>query len=404
VSMRVIAVANQKGGVGKTTTVVNVAAALADQGRRVILMDFDPQAHLTTYVGTDPTAVERSSHDVLTGGASLGESLLGIREGISLLPASLDLAAAEQELVAVVGRETVLRDALAAFTEPYDYVFIDCPPSLGLLTLNALSAAREVFIPLQPHFLSLQGLSQLLESVMLVNQRINRDLKVTGLLFCMYDSRTSLSGEIVRDVEAFFAGQREAEVPWRDIRIFETRIRGNIKLAESPSYASTIFEYAPGCNGALDYASLAGEIEAMCGRGEAVAGQAEAAEKAGGASAALGRPSEPAMNEAEPEHGDAAVEATAACEPSAVEACEPCPAEAGATASDVAGGQAMEPVSEAAAGDSAGLGASEGLAEPPVGGSFAEAPSVMEGRDPVLRRGDEGGRRAMGTEPNGQGI
>ena len=297
-SMRVIAVANQKGGVGKTTTVVNVAAALADRGRKVILMDLDPQAHLTTYLGANPTTVERSSHDVLVHGVTLDEALLRVRKNISLLPASLDLAAAEQELVAVVGRETMLRDALARFAEPYDYVFIDCPPSLGLLTLNALCAAREMFIPLQPHFLSLQGLSQLLESVSVVNQRINRELKVTGLLFCMYDSRTSLSAEIVADVEAFFAQQHQTEVPWRHIRIFQTRIRGNIKLAESPSYASTIFEYAPGCNGALDYASLAEEIEAMRPGGQVEPAGARADTDQRASADADQRPSNPSVVQA----------------------------------------------------------------------------------------------------------
>jgi chromosome partitioning protein len=261
--MRIIAVTNQKGGVGKTTSVVNLAGALAERGKKIILMDLDPQAHLTTYMGANPADLKFTSYDVLHQRVSLGEALLDIRETMQLLGAGLDLAAAEQELVSVVGRETILRDAIAEYEGEYDYLFMDCPPSMGLLTLNALSAVKEVFIPLQPHFLSLQGLSQLLESLLLVHKRINRELQVTGLLFCMYDGRTSLSGEIVGDIEAFFSREQSADCPWRDIRIFNTRIRGNIKLAESPSYGQTIYEYAPHCHGAEDYSALADEVEAM---------------------------------------------------------------------------------------------------------------------------------------------
>ena len=265
--MRIIAIANQKGGVGKTTTVVNLAAALAELNQRIILIDLDPQAHLTTYFGVDATGVEYSSYHVLTQATPLAHALLSVRERIKLLPAQLDLAAAEQELVAMVGRETILRDAIRAFKDHYDYIFFDCPPSLGLLTLNALSSAKEVFIPLQPHFLSLQGLSQLLESLLLVHKRINPDLRVTGLLFCMYDSRTSLSSEIINDIRMFFSQKQPPDCPWSDIRLFKTRIRGNIKLAESPSYGKTILEYASTCHGAEDYIALAKEVEEMVPKG-----------------------------------------------------------------------------------------------------------------------------------------
>lgn len=261
--MRIIAIANQKGGVGKTTTTVNLAAALAAQGKRVILMDLDPQAHLTTFFGLDPRGIEKSCYELLTQSMSLQQCLISVRENIELLASGIDLAAVEQELVSVIGRETILRDAIRDYNKSVDYIFIDCPPSLGLLTLNAFAAAQEGFIPLQPHFLSLQGLSQLLEMLSLVHQRINPELKVSGLLFCMYDSRTSLSTEIVGDIETFFDQQRDCDVPWKDITLFKTRIRRNVKLAESPSHGKTIFEYEPNCNGSRDYMELAKEVIEM---------------------------------------------------------------------------------------------------------------------------------------------
>ena len=261
--MRIIAIANQKGGVGKTTTTVNLAAALASQGKRIILMDLDPQAHLTTFFGIDPQTIEYSCYELLTQSLGLKKCLIPIRDHMQLLASGIDLAAAEQELVSVVGRETILRDAIGDYDQPVDYIFIDCPPSLGLLTLNAFCAAKETFIPLQPHFLSLQGLSQLLEMLALVHRRVNPQLKVSGLLFCMYDARTSLSGEIVGDIEAFFKEHHDSDEPWSDIRLFNTRIRRNVKLAESPSHGKTILEYEPNCHGAQDYLSLAEEVLAM---------------------------------------------------------------------------------------------------------------------------------------------
>jgi len=263
--MRIIALTNQKGGVGKTTTTVNLAGNLAARGKKVLLIDLDPQAHLTTFLGVDPVGVTHSSYTVLVQSEPVTQAALPVRDNLKLLAAELNLAAAEQELVAVVGRETRLREALETYEkdQPCDYVLIDCPPSLGLLTLNALGASREVFIPIQPHFLSLQGLSQLLETLLLVQKRINPELKVSGLLFCMFDSRTTLTTEIVRDIEEFFTKQRGHDSPWRKIRIFDTRIRRNVKLAESPSHGQTIFEYEPGCHGALDYNALADEVESM---------------------------------------------------------------------------------------------------------------------------------------------
>ncbi len=266
--VRIIAFVNQKGGVGKTTTTVNLAAKLAERGRKVVLIDLDPQAHLTTFLGIPPDSIKRSSYSVLLREESLEEALIPVRDNMKLLASELNLAAAEQELVSVMGRETRLRDAISQYSYKCDYVFIDCPPSLGLLTLNALGAAREIIIPLQAHFLSLQGLSQLLETLLLVQSRINPELKVSGLVFCMFDSRTTLSGEIVRDIGEFFDRQREQDTCWRDIQIFQTRIRRNVKLAESPSYGRTIFEYERNCHGAWDYNALADEVEEMVAGGD----------------------------------------------------------------------------------------------------------------------------------------
>ena len=261
--MRIIAVTNQKGGVGKTTTTANLAAALANNGRKVVLIDLDPQAHLTTFLGVSPFEVPLSSYELLCQNKKLSECLIDIKDGMRLLSSGINLTAAEQELVSVVGRETILRDAITDYQQECDYVLIDCPPSLGMLTLNALGAAKEIFIPMQPHFLSLQGLSQLLESVTLVQQRINRGLSVSGLLFCMFDSRLSLSNEVVREIQEFVTQHRNLECPWKNIRIFDTRIRRNVKLAESPSYGQTIFEYENSSNGADDYRSLAAEVILM---------------------------------------------------------------------------------------------------------------------------------------------
>ncbi|MHC4631834.1 MAG: ParA family protein, partial [Planctomycetota bacterium] len=186
--MRTIAVLNQKGGVGKTTTVVNTAAALAAAGSTVVVIDFDPQAHLTIHLGLEPQVIESGSYRVLTQSAKFEKEILLVRPNLWLLPANINLVGAESELVSVVGRETILREALQTAEDKFDYCLIDCGPSLGLLTLNALAAAQEVLIPLQPHFLALRGFGKLLQTIELVNKRINPNLKVNGILLCMFDS------------------------------------------------------------------------------------------------------------------------------------------------------------------------------------------------------------------------
>jgi len=250
-------VLNQKGGVGKTTTVANVGAALASNGLKVLLIDLDPQSHLTIHLGVDADSGGSGTYEVLTKSADLSESVIKVRSNLWLLGADINLVGAESELVSVVGRETILREAIESAEADYDYLLIDCPPSLGLLTLNALAAAREVFIPIQPHFLALQGFGKLLQTITLVSRRINPGLKVTAILFCMFDSRTSLSFEVKADIEKFLAGARDAANPWSEARLVPVHVRRNIKLAEAPSYGKTIFEYESNCHGSDDYKSVA---------------------------------------------------------------------------------------------------------------------------------------------------
>ncbi|MCP4607890.1 MAG: AAA family ATPase [Planctomycetes bacterium] len=261
--MRTIAVLNQKGGVGKTTTAVNIAAALAAAGSKVVVIDLDPQAHMTIHLGLEPQAIEAGSYKVLVQSAGFEEQLMLVRPNLWILPANIDLVGAESELVSVVGREIILREALAASGDKFDYCLIDCAPSLGLLTLNALAAAREVLIPLQPHFLALQGFGKLLQTIELVNKRINPDLKVKGILLCMFDTRASLPNEVRADIQQFLENARGTDSAWSQARIIPTFIRRNIKLAEAPSYGKTIFEYEPDCNGARDYRNVAQCVHAQ---------------------------------------------------------------------------------------------------------------------------------------------
>jgi chromosome partitioning protein len=255
--LRTIAVLNQKGGVGKTTTVVNVAAALAAAGRRVIVIDLDPQAHLTIHLGVEPQAIGSSAYEVLTQSADFLQSLMLVRPNLWLLAANINLVGAETELVSVVGREIILREAMQGCQDQFDFCLIDCAPSLGLLSLNALATAQEVLIPLQPHFLALQGFGKLLQTVDLVNKRINPRLRVTGVLLCMHDTRASLPNEVRADIKRFLNSARGSNNAWSQAELLPTFIRRNIKLAEAPSYGRTIFEYDPDCNGAEDYARVA---------------------------------------------------------------------------------------------------------------------------------------------------
>jgi chromosome partitioning protein len=258
--MRRIAIINQKGGVGKTTAAVNLAAALAELGQRVCVIDLDPQAHATTHLGIEPDGKAGSMYEVLVNNRPLAEVRRKVGERLWVAGSDINLAAAEVELAGVVGREVILRDLLLQDEGAFDFVFMDCAPSLGVLTLNALAAANEVFIPLQPHFLALHGMGKLLETTALVARRINPALKVTGIILSLYESSTRLAQEVVQNLQDYFERSRGTNTPWSKARIFGTRIRRNIKLAECPSFGQPIFAYAPKSHGAEDYAALAREV------------------------------------------------------------------------------------------------------------------------------------------------
>jgi chromosome partitioning protein len=258
--MRSIAIINQKGGVGKTTTAVNLSAALARAGQRVGLIDMDPQAHASLHLGLDPKAAVPTVYDLLTSDTRLAQLWQPAEENLRVAASHIDLAAAEVELAGVVGREVILRDKLVAAADDFDYVLIDCPPSLGILTINALAAVDDVFLPLQPHFLALHGLSKLLKTIGLVADRLNERLQLAGVVLCLYESGTRLAAEVSQDVDTFFREARKGGRAWHAVRLFETRIRRNIRLAEAPSFGQSIFDYAPKSPGAEDYRALGGEV------------------------------------------------------------------------------------------------------------------------------------------------
>jgi chromosome partitioning protein len=248
--VRCIALINQKGGVGKTTSVANLGAGLALLGKKVLVMDLDPQANLSIHLGINVYGENRSIYHLITGSCRPDEviSKTGI-ENLDIIPSNIDLAGAEIELVGMVGREIILKEALGDVLERYDYVLIDCPPSLGLLTLNALTTANEIFIPLQTEFFALQGVSKLMETYEIVQKRLNHNLKISGIIPCMHTTRTKLNQEVLLKIKEHFAD-----------KVFKTFIRKNIKLSESPSYGKPIMNYEPASHGAEDYMALAKEV------------------------------------------------------------------------------------------------------------------------------------------------
>ncbi len=250
---RIIAVVNQKGGVGKSTTTVNLGASLAVLGRRVLLVDIDPQGNTTSGLGIDKREVEDDVYGVLLADTPVAAATRPTAlPGLSVVPATINLAGAEIELVAALARETRLRRALEAVRLAYDYVFIDCPPSLGLLTLNALTAATEVLIPVQAEYYALEGLSQLTKLVDRIRDALNPALRITGVLVTMYDGRTRLATEVLDEVNAHFPNH-----------VFRTQIPRNIRLSEAPSYGKPVILFDVKSRGAQAYIALAREVESQ---------------------------------------------------------------------------------------------------------------------------------------------
>ena len=248
---RIYTLVNQKGGVGKTTTAINLGSYLAYYGQRVLLVDLDPQANATSCLKIDKHSVRGGTYNALIDSAPIAQYVLhNPRLKLSILPASPALAGAEVELVPELARENRLQNALAGITERYDYILIDCPPSLGLLTLNGLVACRDgLIIPVQCEYLALEGLGQLTETINRVRKAVNPGLELRGVVLTMYDARTNLSNDVVEEVRRFFPEQ-----------VFQTLIPRSVRLAEAPSYGQPISVYAPGSTGALAYATLAREV------------------------------------------------------------------------------------------------------------------------------------------------
>jgi len=254
----VVALLNQKGGVGKTTSTVNLGAALARFGRRVLLVDLDPQSNLSLHFGVEASPEQRSIRDLLLDpGCTLDDVVQQARPGLDFVPAVTELALVEGELAQMEGMQGILRGKLEAAAGRYDVVLLDCPPSLGVLSVNALTAANEVFVPMQAHYLPLRGLEKLLQTVHLVAQGLNPSIRVSGILLCMHDRSSGHGRAVIGEIESQFEQFRGSDVPWAGATVLRPPVRRNIKLAEAPSFGQTIFDYAPRCPGAADYRELA---------------------------------------------------------------------------------------------------------------------------------------------------
>jgi len=261
---KVVSLLNQKGGVGKTTSTVNLGAALARLGRRVLLIDLDPQSNLSLHFGVEGVPEQRTIRDLLLDpSCALADVVQHARPGLDFVPAVTELALVEGELAAIDGMQTVLRGKLRDAAGLYDVVLLDCPPSLGVLSVNALTASDEVFVPMQAHYLPLRGLEKLLQTVHLVAQGLNPGIRVTGILLCMHDGTSGHARAVIGEIEAQFEQFRGMDVPWSSAAVLHPPVRRNIKLAEAPSFGKTIFDYAPACPGARDYRELA---EGLLGR------------------------------------------------------------------------------------------------------------------------------------------
>ncbi|MCR4727560.1 MAG: AAA family ATPase [Lachnospiraceae bacterium] len=247
---RIIAIANQKGGVGKTTTSINLSAALAEMGKKVLVIDADPQGNTTSGYGIEKNELDNTIYELLLGECSVGDCIIkDAVKGVSILPSNVNLAAVEVELIDADKREFILKKEIDWIKDDYDYIIIDCPPSLSLLTINAMTTADSVLVPIQCEFYALEGLSQLIYTVNLVKERLNPGLEIEGVVFTMFDARTNLSTQVVDNVKSVL-----------NQRIFETVIPRNVRLAEAPSHGMPINLYDPKSAGAESYSALAKEV------------------------------------------------------------------------------------------------------------------------------------------------
>ncbi len=247
---KIISVANQKGGVGKTTTSINLTAALADAGKKVLIVDIDPQGNTTSGFGVDKNEQENTVYELLLDECTVKEAILpDIYPGVDMIPSNINLAAAEIELIGIEYKEFILRDALDYIRDDYDFILLDCPPSLNVLTVNAMTASDTVIVPIQCEYYALEGLSQLIHTINLVKTRLNSRLDIEGIVFTMYDARTNLSQQVVENVKENV-----------DQKVYQTLIPRNIRLAEAPSYGEPITTYEPKSAGAAAYRNLAKEV------------------------------------------------------------------------------------------------------------------------------------------------
>lgn len=247
---RIIAVANQKGGVGKTTTAINLAACLSEKGKKVLLIDMDPQGNATSGIGVDKTELEYTIYDLMIGESSINDCIIrNVYRDMDLIPTSVDLAAAEIELIGVERKEFILKDEVDFIKDSYDFIIIDCPPALSMLTINAMTTADSVIVPIQCEYYALEGLSQLMHTINLVSERLNPTLDIEGIVFTMFDGRTNLSNQVVENVRYNMGNN-----------VYDSVIPRNVRLAEAPSYGMPIIQYDPKSTGAEAYMALAEEV------------------------------------------------------------------------------------------------------------------------------------------------
>lgn len=248
--VRVIALANQKGGVGKSTTAINMSACLAEMGENIVLIDVDPQANTTSGLGVNKYKVDKSIYDAIIGKANIKGLVLNTSvEGLSLIPSNINLAGAEIELVNMMMREHRLRKVIEPIRNNYDFIIIDCPPALGILTINALVAADEVIVPIQCEYYALEGLGQLIKTIELVKNNLNNNLEISGFVMTMYDSRTKLASQVVEEVKRYFGE-----------KVYRTIIPRNVRVSEAPSYGLPVIFYDPNCKGSLAYKNFTKEV------------------------------------------------------------------------------------------------------------------------------------------------